>query len=397
MRAHLDRLLRSSHFKNSRRCQALLTCVVEQALDGNAELLKERTVGVLAFGRDPAYDTNQDAVVRNVAMEVRKRLAQFYVESGHSDGIWIELPPGSYVPEFRTETVAPVVPEAPAQAGKGNRPWRRWVIGVAAVAVVGTAATVAVMRDREDESGRFWAPVAHAGGIVQICVGQPAELYSFRGPRKSELDRNFNVRSSEAGPQTISGPDIEPAARRYLWRRDAFCMAKLAGFLGSRGIPFRLRSESDAPYAELRGSPLVMIGAFDWRRQIRSSERRFGFGQAKIDGVDYKYVRDRKNPEDRQWKFPLVFTTREATEYDDYGIVTRELTSASEKAVISVVGATDYSTLAGGEFLSGPGYIRDALRSVHTGWEQQNVQIVIRTRIIQGVPGPPAAVAVHTW
>jgi hypothetical protein len=174
-------------------------------------------------------------------------------------------------------------------------------------------------------------------------------------------------------------------------------MASLAGMLGARGKPFRLRNDSDAPYSELRGSPLIMIGAFDWRRQIRLTTRRFGFGQARVDGVEYKYVRDSQKPEDLRWKFPLTYATQEATGYYDYAIITRELMSNSEKPVISAVGATDYSTLAAGEFLVNPSYVADALRNAPANWHAKNIQVVIRTRIIQGVPGPPSAVATHFW
>ncbi len=35
------------------------------------------------------------------ATELRKKLAQYYYEDGHSDEIRIKLPPGSYLPRFR--------------------------------------------------------------------------------------------------------------------------------------------------------------------------------------------------------------------------------------------------------------------------------------------------------
>ena len=44
--------------------------------------LKERTLGVEVFGREPGYDTNADPVVRISAGEVRKRIAQYYHENG---------------------------------------------------------------------------------------------------------------------------------------------------------------------------------------------------------------------------------------------------------------------------------------------------------------------------
>jgi hypothetical protein len=101
IRSELTRLLKSDQFKNSKRCQSLLTYLVEEALAGRNDLLKERLVGIHVFGRDPNYDTAEDPVVRNAAIEVRKRLAQFYVESDPGVVLRIHLNAGKYVPEFR--------------------------------------------------------------------------------------------------------------------------------------------------------------------------------------------------------------------------------------------------------------------------------------------------------
>ncbi len=75
--------------------------MVRQTLAGYQEELKERTIGVEAFGRQPGYDLNADPVVRVTAGEVRKRLAQYYDEPEHLEELRIELRPGSYVPDFK--------------------------------------------------------------------------------------------------------------------------------------------------------------------------------------------------------------------------------------------------------------------------------------------------------
>jgi hypothetical protein len=56
----------------------LLAYTVEQTLLGNASELKERTIGVEAFGREPDYDVDLDPIVRTTAVEVQKQLAQYY-------------------------------------------------------------------------------------------------------------------------------------------------------------------------------------------------------------------------------------------------------------------------------------------------------------------------------
>ena len=101
VRRELNSILSSHHFKNSKRYPALLRYVVEKTLDGHSDQLKERTLGIEVFDRPPDYDTNADPVVRFSASEIRKRIAQFYHENDNESGLQIDLPLGSYVPEFK--------------------------------------------------------------------------------------------------------------------------------------------------------------------------------------------------------------------------------------------------------------------------------------------------------
>jgi hypothetical protein len=82
---------------------ALLRYVVDQALSGNGDQIKERTVGIEVFGRPPDYDTNTDTVVRYTAGEVRKRLALFY-QAAPNAPVQISLSARSYLPEFHCVT-----------------------------------------------------------------------------------------------------------------------------------------------------------------------------------------------------------------------------------------------------------------------------------------------------
>src|ERR1700756_5716886 len=100
VRSALASVISSNAFVSSKRCQDFLRLIVEHTLAGEVDSLRERMIGVEMFGRPVDYDTSNDAVVRVRATEVRKRLAQYYSEVTPAPVIRIELPPGSYVPEF---------------------------------------------------------------------------------------------------------------------------------------------------------------------------------------------------------------------------------------------------------------------------------------------------------
>ena len=66
VRAQLGRILSNTLIRNSKRFPGFLRFTVEHALT-SAEPLKERTIGHEVSARDPAYDTEQDPVVRMTA------------------------------------------------------------------------------------------------------------------------------------------------------------------------------------------------------------------------------------------------------------------------------------------------------------------------------------------
>ena len=76
LRAHLEEVVHGPAFKGSQRSQDFLRHVVECALRGEFDELRERSIGITLFGKPPAYDTGEDAIVRVTASDVRKRLLQ---------------------------------------------------------------------------------------------------------------------------------------------------------------------------------------------------------------------------------------------------------------------------------------------------------------------------------
>ena len=87
-------------FKGSHRSGQFLQYIVDQAIAGHFESLKERVIGMELFGRSASYDTGDDAIVRVTASDVRKRLLQHYGRYGATSGIRINLPSGTYIPEI---------------------------------------------------------------------------------------------------------------------------------------------------------------------------------------------------------------------------------------------------------------------------------------------------------
>lgn len=102
VREHLQQVLASRTIRGSKRTQDFLTLVVNHALDGDVDSLRERMIGAELFSRPIGYDTGNDSVVRVRASDARKKLAQYYSAEARNQEftVRIELPSGSYVPRF---------------------------------------------------------------------------------------------------------------------------------------------------------------------------------------------------------------------------------------------------------------------------------------------------------
>lgn len=110
VRGHLQEILNSQWFASTKRAQDFLRLVVEHALAGELDLLKERMIGAEMFHRSVDYDTANDPVVRVKATEVRKKLSSYYLEHAGTSRVRIQLPSGTYVPRFVFETASPQPP-----------------------------------------------------------------------------------------------------------------------------------------------------------------------------------------------------------------------------------------------------------------------------------------------
>jgi hypothetical protein len=128
--AHLLSILASPQFSKSDRMCRFLRFVVEHALSGSVDPLKEYSIGVAVFDKDPSFDPRIDNNVRTEARRLRAKLEEYYATIGQSDPVRIELPKGSYTPSF--VAVQPRAEEAIAVEKPPSAKWfalyPRWLL-----------------------------------------------------------------------------------------------------------------------------------------------------------------------------------------------------------------------------------------------------------------------------
>ena len=399
IREQLDRLLVHPLFSNSKRYPVLLAYTVEQTLIGNAAELKERSIGIEVFGRNPSYDTNADPVVRITAGEVRKRLMQYYYDPEHSGELLIELPVGSYVPLFRSgdratlplaflpEPEGAALPEIPVP---GSNQARRWLLISALCFFTGLAGLWGGFKYREYRDykpptliDRFWEPITVGTTTATYCLGEPA--------------KNLSVGSINSLEPPTANSKQDPLYFRlhysgHLALADVITLTRTAATLETQHKAFRVIPASEASFSQLREGPIVLIGAFDNIWTLRVTQKlRFGFESK--DGV--ALIVDRKSPKQTSWATAWDLPYEKLSR--DYAIVARIHDETTGQPVIIAAGISEEGTEAAGEILYNPVYLDSLLAKAPANWEQLNMEAVIETQVIEGHPGPPNVLAVEYW
>jgi hypothetical protein len=380
---HLEQILTSAVFRNSKRYAAVLRYVVEQALAGNLDRLKERSIGVDVFGRSADYDTASDHVVRSAMAEVRKRLAQYYQNGNQS--LRIEIQPGSYVPQFRQAggeaallAEEPEVLEGNPRGGRRNRALAATVIAAGLAVIV----AVRLLAPAADALSMFWGPVLSSTAPILLCVGNLAGGQSQQPPSGPELP---------APPLTMRAFHVLPTQTVHI--ADATALARFAGLLESHRRAYRIATQTETDFRDLQNGPAVLIGLLnnDWTERL-VGKLRF---TAERPGPGKVIIRDSQQPSRKDWSMDYLTPLAEITK--DYAIVVRALDPKTDQMVVTVGGISVFGTLAASQFLTSERDLRQLDAQAPKGWRQRNLELVLSTEVIRGKSGRARIVATQFW
>jgi TolB-like protein len=142
-------MLGSRIFVHSEKLSRFLRFIVEHAIGGTQNYLKEYVIGSEVYDRKPPYHPTQDSIVRTEARRLRSKLKEYYQTEGKDDPVYINLRPGSYIPVLQY---------------KKDRVDAQSAIGANAPSSTRTATTTIAILPFRDISGRPLS-AAYARGI----------------------------------------------------------------------------------------------------------------------------------------------------------------------------------------------------------------------------------------
>jgi hypothetical protein len=104
--SQVRRILQSKAFRTSEVHRNLLNYLAEKSIAGEADSLKEYTVGLDVFAKPESYDPRQESVVRMHMARLRQKLAEYYRTEGLDDPIIVDLPKGGFKVTFEARPIA---------------------------------------------------------------------------------------------------------------------------------------------------------------------------------------------------------------------------------------------------------------------------------------------------
>lgn len=185
--AQVRRILESKAFRTSEVHRNLLNYLAEKSLAGDADSLKEYTVGLDVFAKPSSYDPRQESVVRMHMARLRQKLAEYYRTEGVEDPIVVDLPKGAFKVTFDLKPL-PQEPEPPASVAiplpppRATYKWELILAGllVAAIAVasyfglrlrqVERMASMSVPSTWTPELRELWAPLMAQDRPLVVCL-----------------------------------------------------------------------------------------------------------------------------------------------------------------------------------------------------------------------------------
>jgi hypothetical protein len=281
----VDRILQGGTFRNAPSSRRLLKYLVDHSLAGDADQLKEYTIGVDAFHKPGDYDPRLDSTVRIQIGRLRQKLSEYYREEGKDDQLVVDLPKGrfSLICEPRSAPVAATgspeeVPESvmePTTMRRSSSLWRLAALALAGLCLIMIAVAIysySRLRTRQDASAGLWSsdldelwqPFLNTGRPLVIAVGNPLFLQFenkalYRDLSIEKPDDLLKSPQFSAISKALGSRESRPV-HYYAAVGDLIAMFRLGQRLGPRHPGMSVVRSSQLQWQQLADANVLFLG-----------------------------------------------------------------------------------------------------------------------------------------
>lgn len=354
--AQIQRILQSKAFRTSEVHRNLLNYLAEKSLSGDAENVKEYTVGLDVFSKPSSYDPRQESTVRMHVARLRQKLSEYYRTEGVDDPIIVDLPKGGFRVVFEPRPVearaAPAV-AAPVVIDRRHY-WFEFGLAVALVLAIGFALYFGTRLRQVQQA------------FIQTTEWTP-ELRELWEPLIS-ANRPLILAVSTARPGSGVGP--------------ASGLVRLGEFLGIRRANVQVLASDQIEAPEVAMGNVVFLGSVTDNRQM----------QAMFAGRPLTLEADGIHNVQPQSGEPALIADRPQADPQDteesYALISRVPGLYGNGEVLYLSGNRAASITGGVNFFTDPGHARTLVEKLRgaNGNVPRYYQVVLKVRSMDDMP-----------
>jgi hypothetical protein len=265
----------------------------------------------------PTNDTAADPVVRVTIAEIRKRIAQYYLDEAHDAEIRIELLPGCYAPQFRLRRDLvldrPVAtpdhppdhhPSRPATSSAYPRArkvcWSTILPALAVVLAIVVFSSSLRRLLQPSALDQFWGPLFAGQHTIFVCI--PQSIHANDQPAANNLDPLSPLESEHSPNLRRTFSDYQAMGENVVYS-DMLSTIEIANLLALHHRDYRVRLTSSTTLDDLRQGPAILVGAWDNEWTMRATANlRYHFAGTVADGF---WIADSQDPGNRTWSLDL--------------------------------------------------------------------------------------------
>ncbi len=391
--AQVERLVHSKAFENSEVHRKLLQYLAEKSITGEADRLKEYTIGLEAFGKPPTYDPKHDSIVRLQASRLRQKLSTYYQTEANGDPVVVSLPKGAFKLNFEP-SAAVAVPETPVANPQRHAVFLIAMLAVAVLwAVIATVGWVRARSQAAPEAGIWnaelesvWAPFLRSDRPLLVCLGTPLfvripELGFFRDPKINDWQEVQKSERFQRFLKAVGGKDLVPA-NPFTGTGEASAAVLLSKLLVSRKREVLLTRSSILSWQQIMDDNVVFVGPPKFNPQLQAT----ALTQDLV--MEAEGVRNRKPQPGEPAFLEDHIVPGKPSEGETHALISLMAGPSGAGQLLTIAGNASPDTLAAAEWLTQPWRAKELVGRIRdrSGEMPKYFQVVLKVSFKQGIP-----------
>jgi hypothetical protein len=416
VRETIRRILASRHFVNALTKQRFLQLLCDYYLDGRASELNEYMIGCELYDRDENYNPALDPIVRVGAHGLRKRLEAYYKGEGKNDDLILELPHGTYAPNFIRRRApqegsdpAKAAPEPPGSSTfieKHSKTLLNLLVASLIVITIALAYSNTQLRNQSKASAQsnetpdvfkpVWGTFLKDGNPALIVLGNPS-VYRFRHPtdpaslsgmRVDLTLEEAKVMGDALGRErlifnNLSAPQLTLAYDEYACLGEAVGLYRVAGLFNKMGKNLTLKQNRRLISEDLKNHDAILLGSSWVKEWLGNAPIRKCFTTGPAATITSQNLLP---GDEREYVAKYDEETGKLTE--DYALIAVKPGISARRTVMIVAGTRSEGTQAAVEYLTDENYLADLNQRFRRtlGGIPKYFQVLLKVSVDSGIP-----------